>query len=252
MGRDLTLKARLEKAGLTVIEVDGWRERGSTAFDPRGSVNHHTAGPRSGTAPSLGICINGRADLPGPLCNTYGARTETLEVHLIAAGRANHAGRGGWKGLVGNSSVYGHEEEHSGTAGEPLSRVRLDRMVRVHAAFAYGKFLPEHVCQHWEWTTRKIDFLRHHVDPTNFRALVAQRLNWMQHPVPSPQPQEPELFFAHKRGTFAVYFFEPGKATHVPDKEDLNGLAARLGIDPNPLTLSPKFFDGLMKGRVVG
>lgn len=189
MPHDVDLKRRLELAGLVVTEVAGWKERGSSSFNPAGSVNHHTAGPRAGSAPSLGIVINGRSDLPGPLCNVYGPREESRRIYLVAAGRANHAGRGGWAGRAGNSSVLGLEEEHTGTAEEPLSSVRLDRMARVHAAFAYGRFDAAFVCQHWEWTTRKIDFLRAHVDPVDFRRRVADHLRAMAAgPLPPPAP----------------------------------------------------------------
>src|SRR5262245_22934410 len=77
---DLGIATRLRKAGLNVREVKGWEHRGrdfagvSPAFAPLGSVNHHTAGPPKSVGnltPSLGIIINGRSDLPGPLANVY-------------------------------------------------------------------------------------------------------------------------------------------------------------------------------------
>lgn len=184
-------------AGLEVTEIDGWRTRGSATFNPKGSVNHHTAGPRQGVAPSLGTCINGRDGenpVPGPLCNVHGPREESRRVNLVAARRANHAGKGGWKGLVGNSSCYGLEEEHTGYPDEPLSPLRYDRIVRVHAAFAYaGDYSVEFVCQHWEWTTRKIDFVKAHIDPHKFRREVAARLAIMRGAQP---PSEEDIFMA--------------------------------------------------------
>ena len=74
MGRDLDILQNLILQGVQVIEINGWQTRGSTSFAPKGSVNHHTAGPRSGAAPSLGICINGRSDVPGPVCNGQSGR----------------------------------------------------------------------------------------------------------------------------------------------------------------------------------
>lgn len=190
MPRDLDLKRRLILAGLTVTEIAGWQTRGSDALNARGSVNHHTAGPRTGVQPSLGICINGRSDLPGPLCNVHGPREESLRVNLVAAGRANHAGLGGFRGLAGNSTVYGLEEEHVGTIAEGLSDLRRDRIARVHAAFAYGRYGPEMVCQHWEWTTRKVDFVKTLLSPDDLRARVAKHLEKMrQAENPQPQPQ---------------------------------------------------------------
>lgn len=196
MARDLDLKRRLEAAGLTVVEVDGWQSRGSANFDPRGSVNHHTAGPRTGVAPSLGVILNGRPDLPGPLANTYGARVERYEVYLVAAGRANHAGSGTFRGLMGNSSVLGHEEEHSGRADEPFSELRMDRAARIHAAFMWGKqTTSDYVCQHHEWTSRKIDFVRDLMNPVEFRIRVQVHLNRLikdgYSPLPGEEPDPP-------------------------------------------------------------
>lgn len=181
----------LRLAGLTVTEVDGWRTRGSSSFNPGGSVHHHTAGPRRGVQPSLGICTNGRPDLPGPLCNVHGPREESLRVNLVAAGRANHAGRGGWRGLTGNSSVFGLEEEHIGTPSEPISDLRIDRMARVHAAFAYlSGVSAEMVCQHYEWAgPRKVDFVAQLIQPASFRLRVGAHLALMRHgPKPPPKP----------------------------------------------------------------
>lgn len=183
MPRDLDLKRRLELAGLTVIEVAGWQTRGKDDLNAVGAVHHHTGGAVGKTAPSLGVVINGRSDLPGPLCNVYGARTDDLAVHLVAAGKANHAGAGGWHGHSGNASVYGLEEEHSGGPNEPVAEKRIDRMARVHAAFAFGRFTADEVCQHREWAPgRKPDFTAHFIDADDFRRRVADHLLRMEDP----------------------------------------------------------------------
>src|SRR5262245_58324550 len=76
-----------------VRETKGWKLRGRPTqgpFNPRGSVNHHTAsGPAPPDAPSLGIVVNGRPDLPGPLCNVLQSYSDKAIV--VAAGVANHA-----------------------------------------------------------------------------------------------------------------------------------------------------------------
>lgn len=168
MARDLKLKQRLENFGVEVVEIDGWQTRGSSFFHPVGSVNHHTAGAATGVAPSLNICIRGRSDVPGPLCNVLLGRDN--RAYLIAAGRANHAGRGSWNGVSGNSNFYGLEVEHRGTSAELLSPERYATMVAIHAAFAHGKFNPlDMTCQHWEWTSRKIDFYRPQCPEDQFR-----------------------------------------------------------------------------------
>jgi hypothetical protein len=165
----LNLLPALRDWGLNVIEVNGWRTRGNASFNPGGAVNHHTAGARSGKIPSLNILVNGREGLTGPLCNVgqsrstqFDAKARFDDVYLIAAGRANHAGAGGWRGLVGNSAVFGLEIEHVGSlAREPFDDRRQETAYRVHRAFMeVGGFSTGMVCQHKEWApNRKIDFI---------------------------------------------------------------------------------------------
>lgn len=236
--RDLQLANRLRAEGLKVIEVDGWRERGSSTFSPRGSVNHHTAGPRSGNAPSLGTCINGRPDVPGPLCHVLMARDRTC--YVIASGRANHAGRGGFRGLVGNSSVYGLEVENVGTSVEPATPELLDAMYRVHAAFLRGIANPDPalVCQHEEWTSRKIDF--HDLAFEPFRQNVRARLAGPPQPPkpepPKPQPEEelPMTALAYRLPDGKVWACTANGRRHVKDRAELNGLAIMGLLAPVP------------------
>lgn len=187
MGRDLGIANRLRAAGLNVVEVAGWQTRGSDSFNPRGSVDHHTAGPRTGNAPSLGVVVNGRSDLPGPLCNVLVGRDNTC--YVVAAGRANHAGSGGWKGLVGNSSVFGVERENVGTGAEPWRPDQTETAARVHAALisAHGANASL-VCEHKEWApTRKIDAFG--VDGNQMRAMVNAYLHNAVNPAqPVPVP----------------------------------------------------------------
>ena len=183
MPRDTGIAQRLRNFGLTVVEVNGWRTRGSDTFNPKGSVDHHTAGPRTGNAPSLGVCINGRADLPGPLCNVLVGRDNTC--YVVAAGRANHAGSGGWGGLQGNASVFGVERENVGDGSEPWTLAQYDTAARVHAALvsaAGGR--ADLVCEHKEWAPRrKVDAWG--VDGNVMRQLVRDRLST---PAPAPAP----------------------------------------------------------------
>lgn len=101
-----------KRFGLTVEVVPGAETRGSSAFQPYGFIGHHTAGPATGDRPSLNICVNGRPDLDGPLCNDFLTRGGVNVI--VAGGRANHAGLGGFRGLVGNSAVWGCEAEDDG------------------------------------------------------------------------------------------------------------------------------------------
>lgn len=133
----------LEDAGLKVAEFPGWRTRGrGDVARIRGVMCHHTAGANAshGVMPSLGTIVNGRAATPGtaalsgPLAQLGLARDGTW--HVIAAGRANHAGRGEWQSLnTGNSSFIGIEAENTGLANDsPWPAVQLDAYRRGVAA----------------------------------------------------------------------------------------------------------------------
>lgn len=199
--RLLWLPDHLREWGLEPIEVDGWRDRGYGdfgTFRPRGFVDHHTAGARTGWAPSLGVVINGRAGIPGPLSQLFTPRNPQgkRNVHVVAAGRANHAGKGGWAGLSGNSSVVGHERENVGTPAEPWQPWQTEDAAVVAACVLDGLGRYEGVatsaalyCEHKEWApTRKTD--AHTIAGAAMRSRIADLL---QPPDPIPDPPTPEL-----------------------------------------------------------
>jgi hypothetical protein len=74
--------------GLTVKYASGWEGRGRPySFSPSaGMICHHTASPTD----IDNVLINGRSDLPGPLCH-WALHADGAWV-LIASGYANHAG----------------------------------------------------------------------------------------------------------------------------------------------------------------
>lgn len=149
MPRQTKLAQAIRDEGVTVVEHEGWQSRGSSTFSPKGVVAHHT-GPFSTVAGMVSLCIRGRSDLPGPLANVVLAPDGT--AHVIAAGRANHAGSGGWRGLQGNSSVFGIEAMHSGSKTAPWPEAQLAAYFEVCAAML--KLVnagPEMVCGHKEW-----------------------------------------------------------------------------------------------------
>ena len=125
----------LTAAGLKVSLVDGWENRGPRdAGRIFGVVCHHTAGPRDRNMPSLNTLIKGRPDLPGPLAQLGLGRDGTYFV--ITAGRANHAGRGNWRGVVnGNSNLIGIEAENTALANDsPWPDMQIDAYHRGVAA----------------------------------------------------------------------------------------------------------------------
>jgi N-acetylmuramoyl-L-alanine amidase len=100
--------------GYPVSEVAGWRNRGHGGMRVlEGVVCHHTAGPKTGNMPSLGVITNGRAGLAGPLANYGLARDGTIFV--VAAGCAWHAGASAWAGFRDlNDEFLGIEAEDDG------------------------------------------------------------------------------------------------------------------------------------------
>lgn len=167
------LPGALARRGLRVEVVPGWQTRGVSDLHARGAVCHWTAGPRGATGrPSLNVVVNGRPGLSGPLCNVYLDRNGVAVV--VAARTAQHAGQGGWRGLVGNSSVFGTEGECGGD-GDWTDAQRW-AYPRVCAAYCdLGGFGVDMVCGHEEWApTRKID-IRDYTMPV-MRAQVAALL----------------------------------------------------------------------------
>lgn len=137
------LPARLRKAGLTVIEIDGWQARGRPSstggFKPVGVLNHHTGG-RDGSGDAEDdlkyakwLFLTGRSDLPAPLCHI--ALSAEGVVYLGAAGRANHAGTAKASGSVaagdGNSLYIGIEWMLSGT--QKIADKQYDAAVKLNA-----------------------------------------------------------------------------------------------------------------------
>lgn len=154
-------------AGLTVREVEGWKNRGRPAttggYQPNaGLLDHHTGTTTSddNPHPTLQMLIKGRPDLPGPLA-PWSVDYDGV-VWVIAAGRCNHAGRtnkpfaGVAAGSDGNYHFMGDEVDTNGTQKLPpkqrrslciTNAVYLDHMHRPLTALG----------RHADITTRKWD-----------------------------------------------------------------------------------------------
>lgn len=120
MGFQLWLADVLRGAGLTVHEVAGWRTRSASedkdasTFAPRGVIIHETRGSANSTdAGEIGVLVNGRPGLSGPIAQLYLGRNG--HWHVVAAGLCHHA-KTGWGGPfsgLGNSRLLGIEPAHS-------------------------------------------------------------------------------------------------------------------------------------------
>lgn len=168
----------LRGAGLTVVEQPGWKTRGRGDFTAiRGVVCHHTAGPRNGNAPSLGIVTNGREGLPGPLSQLVLGRDGTYFV--VASGKSNHAGPGKWQGVVaGNSQMIGIEAENTGLMNDqPWPGVQVDAYVRgVAAILKHIKVDAVMACGHKEYALPKGRKPDPTLDMVAFRAAVERAM----------------------------------------------------------------------------
>lgn len=183
----------LRAEGVRVSEYRDWRTHNRNHKGPWGPVHgvmiHHTAGVGPGVRD---VCYDGTADLPGPLCHAYAAKTGT--VYLIGNGRANHAGTIAMNAnlavlnessdhprpdarepLDGNTRYYGIEIENRGDGDDPYPAGQYDQAVRWAAAIcrAHG-WTADSVIGHKEATRRKID---PSFSMNTFRAVVAERLS---------------------------------------------------------------------------
>lgn len=115
------LERAVKRAGVKYRAQSGWRNRGRGRMGSIQSIMaHHTAGPASGNTPSLNVVTHGRPGLSGPLAQIFLARDGT--VILVAAGRANHAGRVS-SNRYSNSHSIGIEAEATGVSSWPAVQV---------------------------------------------------------------------------------------------------------------------------------
>ncbi|MGW6238361.1 peptidoglycan-binding protein [Streptomyces sp. NPDC055094] len=183
----------IKNAGLNVVEVKSWKTHNRNKMGPWGPVNgvmiHHT-GAYSSQSSMVGMCYNGHSELPGPLCHAVIDKSGT--VHLVSAGRANHAGRGDGDVLRaviaetslplrneadtdGNTHFYGTELINRGDGKDPWPEVQVDAAARWAAALCLKHGWSERsVIGHLEWQPGKID--PKGFSMASFRARVAKHL----------------------------------------------------------------------------
>ncbi|MFF7851935.1 N-acetylmuramoyl-L-alanine amidase [Streptomyces sp. NPDC007910] len=239
--------AALRAEGVTdIVEMPGWRTHNRNHVGAWGDVHatmiHHTAGEGSGLP---AWCYSGNAELPGPLCHDYLARTGRL--YLVGNGRANHAGKvarnaydavlneeshhpaPGPDALDGNAVSYGLECENSGAPDRSWPAKQYDVAVRVQAARCrFHGWSADSVWAHKEATTRKPFDPRLPMD--TFRADVDERLahpaSWNpgDKPTPNPKPtpeEDPVMALSDKdvdRVALAVLAYREKKADEASKK----------------------------------
>jgi hypothetical protein len=214
MPRLLWLPDALTSAGLPVRTVTGWESRNASgwptdAMNPAGVIAHATVTRRtSGPASGLAVVTHGRAGLTGPIAQLHLSRLGVFTV--VAAGVANHAGRGGLWGVSGNNHVIGIEAENDNGLEtqrygkpEPWAPVQYTAYVRGAAALLeHLKHDADRIAGHKEWArsgrppSGKTDPL---FNMATFRSDVAKALHTgPAGPLPGgPRPGYPTLY----RGT---------------------------------------------------
>lgn len=215
----LDLADVLRAAGVPVIEEGDWQSRGRPGpFEPRGLMLHHDASPSGETSSGADLMIEGREGLEGPLCQLW------LDYdggwHIIAAGRANHAGTGQWHQIPtddGNTYTIGIETDH--TTNEQWTSGQRQRGLRGLLALAdwlgirdNADELADWLCAHKEYTSRKID-----PDPLDMGDLRALILD--------PPTQEAPVRTAQKK-TSTPKILEPDEwktLQFTDDEQDPNG-----------------------------
>lgn len=250
MPRQLWIADAARESGLPVTLVDGWAARGGVDFRPEVVVAHHTANPGRGDYPSLSLVRDGREGLPGPLSQLGLGRSGT--VYVIAAGRANHAGPGSWRGVSGNTKAIGIEAESAGTRDDWTAAQR-DAYPRLVAALLrrMGRDAGW-LCGHKEWApSRKIDPAYWNMDQfrTEVAALLANPGSIA--PVPTPNPtKEDEMTIIHCDGEPTTVVTVPGVGPRSVDVWgiDVDGLA-RAGVPR--VTVSKALFARIIRGHDI-
>lgn len=193
----------LRAGGVKVVETDGWKTRSHRPFAAiKGILCHHTAGPKNATGtPSLHVVINGRPDVSGPLCNIYLQANGT--AYIIAAGRANHAGKGQFFGITdGGSNLLGVEAENAGDGKDVWEAEQMDAYARICAATAKHYGFPAFMVRgHKEWAMprgRKIDPT---FDMDDFREVVETLMGGGALPTAVPQTVDPARAMLRKGST---------------------------------------------------
>lgn len=198
----------LRAAGVQVVEYPGWKSRTRPGkWLPRAVMWHHDA---SGVGPSPAmphyIAETGRPpEVPAPLAQCW---VDTMgRWHLLAAGRANHAGDGGPWGVIpedgGNTYSIGVETDH--TIGEPWYRMQLDGLERGTAAILghLGAQPNRALVAHREYAPgRKFDPAG--LDMAYERDRVARLMLAAAHPAPPPPPPTPPLDLTSGADMFMV------------------------------------------------
>jgi hypothetical protein len=186
----------LRRHGVVVHFHPGWEWRGNGQTSAyAGGVMHHTGAAFDG---GFDVLVNGRADLPGPLCNSNGWADGSITI--IAAHPANHAGAAGgsWARPFPdtrnfNRMVWGHEIMFPGTV--PMTRAQYRSALILGGVISgiLGRPNPEWIRLHYETSvTGKWDFGAGRGHGVWFPGATYRRDIWpaLNDGAPSPSPED--------------------------------------------------------------
>lgn len=197
MARLLWLPDVLRDAGCKINVVPGAETRGRSDITVKGVVWHATVTGTNWTDYRvIALLRDGRADLPGPLCQLGGRRDGSFDV--IALGRCSHNGYGLW----GNDSI-GIEFYNDGYA--PFTPQQEDAGAKATAAILKHVGLVDvSFCKGHKETDpkRKIDPAG--VDMNEMRRLVKTHLG-IQPPTTEDEVKDQIIFFADGKGGNHAY-----------------------------------------------
>jgi hypothetical protein len=141
-----------------VIEQSGWQSRAqSGSFSPRGLIRHWDASSPG----SHGAIEYMQSNIACNISTCRGNSSHGPSVHVIAAGRAWHAGEGAFGAFPkdqGNTYAIGHEIAH--TVDEPWTDAQMNVVTAAEQAILrhLGSDVHTEWCTHSEYApTRKID-----------------------------------------------------------------------------------------------
>ena len=177
--------------GFRVDTYAGWQTRGNSTFNPEAVMNHHT-GPGSYNNLLRYMAVG---PVHPPLCNIATSRPHNgvVRITIVAAGRANHAGRGElpWRknqGSTGNRRTIGIENMNSGSESWPAQQTEAIHMLTA-GLLEYMNAGVTRTLDHKDYTSRKWD--RHSVNINTTRREVDKILKGINLAGPAPEP-EPE------------------------------------------------------------
>jgi hypothetical protein len=218
----------LRAEGCKVSETSGWTSRGrGGAYAPFAVLNHHTAtasASYSNPAPTLNLCINGRSDLPGPLCQVMIGFDGVC--HIIAAGRANHAGSARNSPPIpagdGNAMMVGFEWDYSGTA--PPSPEQYAAAILANAAVLRRMGRDGSYSKGHRETSNEGKIDPYGVNLDTFRAQVAAQITGGSSAALDPEEEQEMILIVKPNGEYST--FTGSHRVRVAGPTDLQAIKA--------------------------